>query len=354
MPQLSSQSTEKTVAESRSSRSGILIGGTLVVLIAGGITMQVWRAQSTQAAEQKPVDGSATTRMDAQNTAFARVNAEPISYEALAKECVERYGKEVLENMISRLIIQQACAERGVVVSEAEVTQQVIEISKKFGLAVEQYYKLLEAERGLSQTQYQRDIIWPMLALRKLAGKEVTITREMMQQAYEDNYGPRVKARMIVCDKQRRAQEVWDKAKANPDNFDALARDYSVETNSRALGGVIPPIRKNTGAHENLRKAAFAMKKPGEISGILQIGPNQFAILKFEGRTEPVDHDPKDVQVQLQADLTEREVQKMVGDTFDALQKSARVDNFLTGESRGSVEKASAIQEAALETPVTE
>ena len=354
MPQLSSQSPAKIVAESRSNRSGILIGGTLVVLIAGGISMQVWRAQTTQAAEQKSDDGSTKTRMDAQNTAFARVNAEPISYEALAKECVERYGKEVLENMISRLIIQQECAERGVVVSEAEVTQQVIEISKKFGLAVDQFYKLLEAERGLSPTQYQRDIIWPMLALRKLAGKEVTITREMMQQAYEDNYGPRVKARMIVCDKQRRAQEVWDKAKAKPEDFDALARDYSVETNSRALGGVIPPIRKNTGAHENLRKAAFAMKEPGEISGILQIGPSQFAILKFEGQTEPVDHDPKDVQVQLQADLTEREVQKMVGDTFETLQKSARVDNFLTGESRGTVERASAIQETAPETPVTE
>ena len=211
MPQLPPQSTSKGVTDSRASRTGILIGGTLVVLIAGGIAMQVWRAQSTQAAEQKSGDASGTARMDAQTTAFARVNSEPISYEALAKECVERYGKEVLENMISRTIIQQACAERGVVVSEAEVTQQVIEISKKFGLAVDQYYKLLEAERGLSPVQYHRDIIWPMLALRKLAGKEVTITREMMQHAYEDNYGPRVKARMIVCDNQRRAMTVWKK-----------------------------------------------------------------------------------------------------------------------------------------------
>ena len=356
MSQSVASSTKNNSVESRSGRGGILIGGTLIVLIAGGITMQVWRAQSTQAAEQESDDGAASARMDAQNTAFARVNGEPISYETLAKECVERYGKEVLENMISRTIIQQACAERGIVVSEAEVGQQVIEISKKFGLAVEQYYKLLEAERGLSSVQYHRDIMWPMLALRKLAGKEVTITPKMMQQAYEDNYGPRVKARMIVCDKQRRAQEVWDKAQANSDDlyFDGLARDYSVEPNSRALGGVIPPIRKNTGAHENLRKAAFAMKEPGEISGILQIGPSQFAILKFEGRTEPIDHDPKDVQVQLQADLTEREVQKLVGETFETLQKSARVDNFLTGESRGSVEKASAVREAALESPVVE
>jgi len=342
----------RPAAKTRSSRTGILVGGTMIVLIAGGIGMQVWRAQSTQAAEQKSSEAAGSARMDAQKTAFARVNSEPISYEALAKECVERHGKEVLENMINRTIIQQACAERGVVVSEAEVSQQVIEISKKFGLAVDQYYKLLEAERGLSPVQYHRDIIWPMLALRKLAGKEVTITREMMQLAYEDNYGPRIKARMIVCDNQRRAMEAWNKATANPDDFDGLARDFSVETNSRALGGVIPPIRKNTGAHENLRKAAFAMKEPGEISGILQIGPNQFAILKFEGRTEPIDHDLKDVQAQLNADLTEREVQKMVGDTFDSLQKSARVDNFLTGESRGSVEKTGHVREAALESPV--
>lgn len=338
----------KTVVQSRNSRSGILVGGTLIVLIAGGIAMQVWRAQSTQASEQKASDATGTARMDARTTAFARVNGEPISYEDVAKECVERYGKEVLENMISRTIIQQACAEKGIAVSEAEVSQQVIEISKKFGLAVDQYYKLLEAERALTPVQYHRDIIWPMLALRKLAGKEVVITREMMQLAYEDNYGPRVKARMIVCDKQRRAQEVWEKAKSGSVDFDALARDYSVEPNSRALGGVIPPIRKNTGAHENLRKAAFGMKEPGEISGILQIGPNQFAILKFEGRTEPIDHDLKDVQAQLQIDLTEREVQKMVGETFEKLQTSARVDNFLTGESRGKVEKASAVGESQL------
>ena len=353
MPQLSTQIPSNPVSKPGKSRSGILIGGTLIVLIAGGIGTQVWRAQTTQAAEQKANDSSATSRMDAQNTAFARVNSEPISYEALAKECVERYGKEVLENMISRTIIQQDCAERCIVVSEAEVAQQVIEISKKFGLAVDQYYKLLESERGLSPVQYHRDIIWPMLALRKLAGKEVTITREMMQMAYEDNYGPRIKARMIVCDNQRRAMEVWNKAKANPDDFDGLARDFSVESNSRALGGVIPPIRKNTGAHENLRKAAFGMKD-GEISGILQIGPNQFAILKYEGRTEPIDHDLKDVEAQLHADLTEREVQKMVGETFDSLQKSARVDNFLTGESRGTVEKASAVREAAFDKTVTE
>jgi hypothetical protein len=54
-----------------------------------------------------------------------------------------------------------------------------------------------------------------------------------------------------------------------------------------------------------------------------------------------------DVQAQLHADLTEREVQRMVGETFEKLQGDARVDNFLTGESRGRPEAASAEKQPA-------
>jgi len=333
-----------SVAPGRISRTGLLFGGTLLILIAGGIGMQVWRARSSQAAEEQTATAAVPSGSEAANVAWARVNGEAITWETLARECVERHGKEVLENIINRTIIQQECSRRGITVSEAEVDQEILEISKKFGLALDQWYKMLEAERNLTPQQYRRDIIWPMLALRKLAGRDVEITEDMIRLAYEDNYGIRVKARMIVLDNIRRATEIWEKARKSPDDFESLARDYSLEPNSRALGGVIPPIRKNSGAHENLRKAAFAMSEPGEISGVLQVGPSQYAILKFEGFTEPVDHDMADVQAQLHADLTEREVQKMVGETFEKLQTDARIDNFLTGESRGRPEAASAEQ----------
>jgi foldase protein PrsA len=324
----------------------MFVGGTLIIILASGIGMQVWRAQNSKAAEQNDETIPATTE-ERQRTAFARVNGESITYEALADECVSMYGKEVLENLINRTIVRQACAERGITVSEGEVDQEILEISKKFGLAVDQWYKMLEAERGLKPQQYRQNVIWQMLALKKLAGKEVTITREMMQMAYEDNYGPRVKCRMIVMDNPRRATEKWELIKANPDDFESLARDYSMEPNSRALGGMIPPIRKHSeGTHKEIRKAAFAFKKDvaePQISPILQVGPSQYVILKYEGHTEPVEHSVDDVQAQLHAELEEREVQKMVGQTFENLQQSARIDNYLTGESRGGVEKASKI-----------
>jgi foldase protein PrsA len=337
-----------SIADSRTSppksghRGGMLVGGTLLIVVATGIAMQVWRAQDSHAAEQKKGTQAPVASDEILQTAMARVNGEAITYELLARECVTMHGKDVLDNLINRTIVRQACAERGLTVSEAEVDQEIVEISKKFGLAVDQWYKMLEAERGLKPEEYRQNVIWQMLALKKLAGKKVSITREMMQMAYEDNYGPRVKCRMMVLDNVRRATEMWDKLKANPDDFESLARDYSVEPNSRALGGTIPPIRKHSeGTHKELRKAAFAFREVGEISGVLQVGPNQYVILKYEGKTEPIPHAVEDVQAQLHAELEEREVQKLVGETFESLQKTARVDNFITGETRGRVQQAS-------------
>ncbi|MCA9033729.1 MAG: peptidylprolyl isomerase, partial [Planctomycetaceae bacterium] len=337
-------------AAQHASRGGLFVGGTLAVVVLAGIGMQVWRAQNSKAAEQNETTSATQARVDAYNQAVGRVNGVAITYEMLARECVERHGKEVLDNLINKTIIQQACAERGIAVSEQEVNQEIITLSKKFGLAVEQYYQLLEAERGLSPVQYRRDVVWPMLAMKKLAGRDIEVTRQMMDEAYTDHYGERVKARMIVFDNLRRAQDAWERLRTQPDEFERMARELSVEPNSRALGGTVPPIRMHSGADEQIRKAAFAMKEVGEISGIVQVD-NRYIILKYEGRTEPVPHERKDVEAQLNAEIEEREVARLLGETFERIQTSARVDNHLTGETRGPVKKASATGTA--ETGVT-
>jgi len=52
--------------------------------------------------------------------------------------------------------------------SEAEVNEEVVKISGKFGLDPAEWVKMLQAERNITPEQYRRDIIWPMLALKKL------------------------------------------------------------------------------------------------------------------------------------------------------------------------------------------
>ncbi len=336
---MSQEFSEKQFRPTRRNTSKIWVTGTIMAILGAGVALQMTRAKDGRAQEEPGSQGTASVRG---SEVLARVNGQVITYDVVAQECVDRYGRDVLDNVINRVLIQQACREKGVKVTEAEVVQEITRISKRFGLDMGTWYKMLQAERGLTPLQYQRDVIWPMLALKKLAGKEVKISREMMQKAYADAYGPKARCKMIMLDNHRRAQEVWDECRRHPEDFERLAQEHSVEPNSRSLGGTIPPIRRYTGAHEAVRDAAFRMRTPGEISPIIQVGLNSYVILKFDGFTEKVDHNPRDVQAQLHDELMEQEVQKLIAETFQNLRETAQIQNKVTGESTTRVTPAGA------------
>ena len=73
---------------------------------------------------------------------LARVNGKSVTYDEVAQECMDRYGREVLENVINRKLIQHACADKGVKVSEQEVGQEIVRISKRFGLDQDTWYNV--------------------------------------------------------------------------------------------------------------------------------------------------------------------------------------------------------------------
>lgn len=345
--------THTTVAKPQTGRNGkwmLMIAGTAVAILVAGVMVQVMRpppafpAAETASAANAAGQSSASDQQRSVQNVIARVRSsdpkrfEVVLWDELADECVARHGKEILENLINRKIIEQACKMQGIAISEGEVTQEIVRIAKKFGLTQENWLAMLETERKMSPAQYRRDIIWPMLALRKLAGTNVTITSKDLQKAFERNYGPRVKAKAIVFDKQRHAQEVFEKAQAKPAEFGRLARQHSVDPASRALDGAIPPIAR-WGGNDALEKEAFKLK-PGEISGIIQTGVNQFIILQCEGYTEQVVENISEVEAILRQELEEEKTQQSVAKVFENLKKEARVDNYLTHVSTGGETKA--------------
>jgi foldase protein PrsA len=317
----------------------MVIAGSGVMLLAAGIMLQV--ARPTPAF---PEDGKGAPAKNAQPKAagdaqlkpaktVARVGKDVITYDELAAECVDRYHKDVLDDLINRKIIMQACNAKGIDVSEAEVQAEIQKTAKKFGLAVDQYVQMLEAERNISEKKYRRDIVWPMLALRKLAGGEIEVTKAELEKAFIRNYGPRVRAKAIVMDNSRRAREVWEQAQQHPEEFEKLARQNSIDRNSAAMDGVIPPIMRYGGA-DALEKAAFKLKD-GEISAMVQVGPSQIVILKCEGRTVPTITDISEVESTLREELHEEKTQLAVAETFKKLKAEARVDNYISGTSSG-------------------
>jgi parvulin-like peptidyl-prolyl isomerase len=266
-------------------------------------------------------NGNATS---SQQQTVAVVNGEEVHRQELAQECLAQYGNDVLETVMNKYLILTYCDKQGIKISKADVDEEIGRMAKQFSIPVDQWLQMLKQERGIKPEQYADDIVMPTLALRKLAAARIQPTQQELDDAYEAEFGAAVKARLIVLDKADLARQVLAKAKANPDDFEMLARKYSIDSNSASLGGLIQPIRKHIG-DPDVEKAAFSLKD-GEISPVIE-AHHQFAILKCEGRTAPTGFTKEQVHDRLAEFVRERKLREVAGEVFKKLQDESQVVN---------------------------
>lgn len=334
---------------SRKARLGMVLGG-LCVIAASVLVRYYWgtssaRAQVAQAparpaspAQQAAVPNnapapqaeappsSATAGKKPIPDIVAMVNNQPITRDELAAECRVHYGKEVLEALVNKYLILQECRRRGVAVSRNEVDEEIEQMAKSFNLPVEQWLKLLKQERAIKPDQYANDIIWPTLALRKLAGDRLTVTQDELATAFEAEYGPSINARMIVCSSMEKAQKVQAMAAANPADFGNLAKTYSDDSASASMKGLVQPIRKHS-ANREIEQAAFAMSD-GEVSKVLHANA-QYVIVKREKLNEARPVRLEQVASRLEKIIRDRKMRSVASEVFKDLQEHAVVKNVL-------------------------
>jgi parvulin-like peptidyl-prolyl isomerase len=270
----------------------------------------------------------------------ATINGEQIPYSELADECLMRYGRQVLEVEISHLLLQQSLAKAKVTVVEQDLNDEISHAAQLSGVVdkdgkpdIDKWLQTATQEQGVTKDQYIRDSVWPSAALKKLTGSSVQVTDVDIDKGFQANYSERVRCRAIVLPNMRKAQEVWAKARQNAsmDYFADLAAENSIEPSSKSLRGEVPPIRK-FGGQPQLEDVAFGLKQ-GELSGIVQLA-DKFVILKCEGRTQPVEVNPKEVHDVLYQDIFEKKLRMAMTEKFDDIKAKARIDNFLAGTSQ--------------------
>ena len=188
---------------------------------------------------------------------------------SLRQRCARQHGQPAFD--LAGLPIQRDRSH------QEQVTTEIQRLASKFGLSMDSYLKLLQEERDITPNQYSREIIWPMLALRRLVADKVEVTPEEFNKAYMSQFGEAVKCRLIMTASHGKANKVLAQAKANPSNFASLAKQFSEDEASMSVGGLIPPIRRYTG-DSRLEEAAFALKD-NEVSEIMQLG-DQWIILQ--------------------------------------------------------------------------
>jgi parvulin-like peptidyl-prolyl isomerase len=256
---------------------------------------------------------------------MAIVNGQDIRREALAAACVDRFGKDTLESLVNKRLIEHHCRNRGVTVTDAEIDAEIDRMAARFKIGRAQWLEMLQKERGINEEEYKRDVLWPTLALRKLASGELTVSDQQLQEAYEAQFGEAIKARLIVVGSREAAEKLRQQLVDHPDDFPRVAMQNSQDVNSASIGGLIQPIRHHVG-DPAIEKEVFALE-PNHISAIVPVG-NQFAILKCEARIPARNVPLQSVRDDLSDRIKEDKLRGVAADLFKKLQDSATIQNI--------------------------
>ncbi len=309
-------------------------------------------AKAAAPAAQPPADQQVPKLVETKiptspNDTVAVVNNQIITRQQLADEAIARKGEEVLETLIARMMIDQALKARGLSVTADEVNAEIEATAQRMaGLSREAWLRTLAKERNISPIQYARDIIYPSLALKKLAQNRVQVTEEEVDQAFDSMYGDKLRVRVIMVDKIRAAQEAWEKLRANPAGFEKMAMEISIDQ-SRSAGGLYTEPIARFSYPRNISDAAFLQlvdgdpndkdpthkPKDGDISGPIQLTESTWVIMKREGLIPRKEMNKKDAAIRenLRQIVFDAKIKEKMAEVYADLEKQTEIENKLSG-----------------------
>lgn len=313
---------------------GIVVGCLAWRLLAGGAAADAAPKPATPSAKSGAVD-KASAAAPAPDKLMAMVNGVEIGERALAAECLARHGAGVVETLVNKAIIDQACHRQGVTVTQQDVDAEVDAMSRRFNVPRDKWIELIQQERGVSPKQYAEEIVWPMLALRRLAHATIEPSADELSKAFENQFGGTVKARIIVVKSRQEAEQLRAKAVAAPDEFGALARQHSVDVGSASANGWVQPIRRHSG-EPAFEVIVFGLQ-PGEISPVAQVA-DQFILVKCEGHLPAADVKLDDVRPRLAEELREKKSRAASSEVFRTLQAAATVEKVMNDPAKAAAQ----------------
>jgi foldase protein PrsA len=296
--------------------------GAVVLGWAGAQLLPATLAQGTKAkpAGMPPADDK---------NIVAYVNGVPITRQELGEELIVRKGKEQLKLLINRKIVEHACHQAGITVTDAEVEADLKDAIKTTHCAnAAQFEETVLKQRRTTLYEYKEDVLRPAIAMRKLAGKQVEVTEEDVRNAFEATYGEQVKCHIIFVGTQREALRIYQEVKNDRDAFLRAARQHNTG-HLAATGGELQIHRRF--CFDNVEKAAFGLRD-GEISHVMQV-PGGAVILLREGLV-PADSSKKldDVRAELARQVQDQKIRQVVPELFKELRQQAVVRDYLNNK----------------------
>jgi PPIC-type PPIASE domain len=246
--------------------------GTVGLLGAAGIGFLAGKLTTTNTAQAAPPTPQAPTPNEADKRFVAYIHGGkvPITREDLGEYLIARFGTEKIDLLVNKVIIETACKEKGIEVTEAEIDAALQEDLKGIAVDKRTFVDGVLKQYGKTMYEWREDVLRPKIQITKLCKMHVTVTEEDIKRAFEEEFGTRIDGRIIIWPKgqEKVPFAMYEKLRSSEEEFDNAARTQA-SPNLAALGGRIKPFGRGAGTSTDLEMQAFKLK-PGQISTIIE------------------------------------------------------------------------------------
>ncbi len=269
----------------------------------------------------------------------------PISRAELGEYLIARQGAERLELLINRRILEIACQQAGITVTEQEMEAEFAESLKPFGGDPKQFVNAVLKQYGKTLYEWKEDVVRPKIMLNKLSRSRVTISEDDLRMAFDAKYGEQVEGRLILWPHAEKdiAMRMYAQLRSSDEAFLAAAKQQA-SPSLAMVAGKIRPIGHNTTGCPELEKSAFGLQ-PGEMTELIGT-PEGVVVFKCEKRV-PADTSKnfEAVRAELEQEVLLRKTNLELGKMFQELRAAAKPVNLLRQDGPSDSERVRDVEQ---------
>lgn len=279
--------------QERALRNAVILLAVATLMLGG---LLFWSLRAMAILKGETVEGESSD--------IAAAGGQPVTDQEWIDELKRKHGHEVLLGMLNHIVVAKEAKALGIDVTNEEIVQELQRNMAGYG-SEEQYYAQMLSELDLTRQEVREEAVY-RLTLQAVATAGITITDTEI-----DNYLTQNKTRftpkkemqlsMIKLATYSEAEKIMDRLEQGED-FAALARELSIDEESRLHGGSIGTVEEDDPFWpEELLETAAGLAT-GDIAGPLQSG-NDYVVIRLEKLIDPEVPDQDEIREQVRREL---------------------------------------------------
>ena len=273
------------------------------------------------------VNGEAITAHDLQKRTAAEMNRMGLKPDDPKGEPMR---KQALDSLINDILLRQEASRYKITVDDNDVNTEVKRIRENMGNLNQQQFEAQLARQGMTVDTVKDQLRNNMLRQKIISfmiSRKVIVTRDEVVayfEAHKEDFarGKEADFSLIIFPPKFNAKDMYAKLKSGEANFEATARQYSVD-NAAQNGGRIKGAAWGA-LSENMRKLLESLS-PGQLSPLIPFhGAN--VVVRLNGISEGKSPTLEDAFDQIEQHIKEPRMQERFEDYTRQLRQKAVID----------------------------